>query len=483
MRKFKKIAALTLVAAMAASAFVGCSSSSGSSAAGGANTDPTEPVTDASGEEISYRDQLKEKTYDGEGSVLNIYVWNDEFISRLSDHFPGYEKIDATNGKIGNVEVRFTKVENTDNKYQNNLDDTLLANGANQENASADDKIDIFLVEADYALKYVDTDYTMNLADLGITDADLPNQYQYTKDAVTDSNGNLKGISWQGCPGLLVYRRDMAKEVLGTDDPAEVQKAVSDWDTFADTAAKMAEAGYHMTSSVNDTYRVFSNNVTSKWVEDGTINIDDNIKAWVDMSKEMVDAGQTGTHALWSDDWSKGFYQDGNVFCYFGPAWLIDFSMECDQEGSVGYDGGWAVTEGPQGFFWGGTWICAAAGTDNQELVKDIMLCLTSDEETMTQIVEKDHDFVNNSVVMEAKATDSSFGDEYLGGQNPIALFCNGIETVSLENITSYDQGCNEEFQNTMKNYFDGNYATYEEALDAFYEAIKVKYPALNVPE
>lgn len=483
MRKFKKIAALTLVAAMAASAFVGCSSSSGSSAAGGANTDPTEPVTDASGEEISYRDQLKEKTYDGEGSVLNIYVWNDEFISRLSDHFPGYEKIDATNGKIGNVEVRFTKVENTDNKYQNNLDDTLLANGANQENASADDKIDIFLVEADYALKYVDTDYTMNLADLGITDADLPNQYQYTKDAVTDSNGNLKGISWQGCPGLLVYRRDMAKEVLGTDDPAEVQKAVSDWDTFADTAAKMAEAGYHMTSSVNDTYRVFSNNVTSKWVEDGTINIDDNIKAWVDMSKEMVDAGQTGTHALWSDDWSKGFYQDGNVFCYFGPAWLIDFSMACDQEGSVGYDGGWAVTEGPQGFFWGGTWICAAAGTDNQELVKDIMLCLTADEETMTQIVEKDHDFVNNSVVMEAKATDSSFGDEYLGGQNPIALFCNGIETVSLENITSYDQGCNEEFQNAMKGYFDGNYATYEEALDAFYEAIKVKYPAINIPE
>lgn len=483
MRKFKKIAALTLVAAMAASAFVGCSSSSGSSTAGGANSDPTEPVTDASGEEISYRDQLKEKTYDGEGSVLNIYVWNDEFISRLSDHFPGYEVIDATTGKIGNVEVRFTKVENTDNKYQNNLDDTLLANGANQENASADDKIDIFLVEADYALKYVDTDYTMNLADLGITDADLPNQYQYTKDAVTDSNGNLKGISWQGCPGLLVYRRDMAKEVLGTDDPAEVQKAVSDWDTFADTAAKMAEAGYHMTSSVNDTYRVFSNNVTSKWVEDGTVNIDDNIKAWVDMSKEMVDAGQTGTHALWSDDWSKGFYEDGNVFCYFGPAWLIDFSMACDQEGSVGYDGGWAVTDGPQGFFWGGTWICAAAGTDNQELVKDIMLCLTADEETMTQIVEKDHDFVNNSVVMEAKATDSSFGDKYLGGQNPIALFCNGIETVSLENITSYDQGCNEEFQNAMKGYFDGNYATYEEALDAFYEAIKVKYPAINIPE
>ncbi len=44
-------------------------------------------------------------------------------------------------------------------------------------------------------------------------------------------------------------------------------------------------------SSANDTYRVYSNNVTSKWVVDGKINIDDNIMKWVDDSKELVDAG------------------------------------------------------------------------------------------------------------------------------------------------------------------------------------------------
>ena len=41
---------------------------------------------------------------------------------------------------------------------------------------------------------------------------------------MTDSDGNLKGLSWQGCPGTMIYRRDIAKEVFGTDDPAEVQK-------------------------------------------------------------------------------------------------------------------------------------------------------------------------------------------------------------------------------------------------------------------
>lgn len=64
-----------------------------------------------------------------------------------------------------------------------------------QADASADDKIDIFLVEADYALKYVDTDYTMALKDLGISDDDVKDQYQYTKDIVTDSDGVLKGVS------------------------------------------------------------------------------------------------------------------------------------------------------------------------------------------------------------------------------------------------------------------------------------------------
>lgn len=483
MRKFKRAMALTLVTAMAAASFVGCSKNSSSDSAT-ANNATKEVVTDASGKEVPLRDQIAAKKYDSEGKVLNIYVWNDEFISRVTDHFPGYKKVDATNGKIGDVDVKFTVVENKDNKYQTNLDQTLQDNGDNQENADADKKIDVFLVEADYALKYVNSSYTMKLADLGITDADLPNQYQYTKDAVTDSEGNLKGISWQGCPGLLIYRRDVAKDVLGTDDPAEVQKSVADWDKFADTAKKMAEKKYLMTSSVGDTYRVFSNNVTSKWVDDDkVIHVDDNIKKWVDMSKAMVDAKQTNTCELWSDDWAKGFYKDGNVFCYFGPAWLIDFSMHCNEEGSVGYDGGWAVTEGPQGFFWGGTWICAAAGTDNQELVKDLMLCLTTDEETMNQIVEKDHDFVNNSKVMEAKATDSSFGDKYLSNQNPVGLFCNGIKTVSLANISGYDQGCNEEFQNAMKDYFDGNYKTYEDALDAFYDKVVIKYPDLKKPE
>ena len=461
----RKVVSVLLIAAMSVGMLAGCGQekvavdNGGSSKAESTESNAAD-ASDAAAEE---------------GKVLNIYCWNEEFKSRITDHYPGYEMVDATHGTIGDVKVVWNITPNDDNAYQNNLDTTLLA----QDSMAANDKIDIFLVEADYALKYVDTDYTMSVADLCITDADLANQYQYTKDVVTDSNGNLKGVSWQGCPGALFYNREIAKEVLGTDDPTEVQKAVADWDTFNETAKKMKDAGYFMTSSVEDTYRVYSNNVTSKWVNDGKISIDENIMKWVDDSKELYDAGETGTHELWSDDWKKGFYPEGNVFCYFGPAWLVNFSMAADDEGSIANLGGWGAAEGPQGFFWGGTWICAAAGTDNAELVKDIMIQMTTNEEIMKEIVIKDDDFVNNKPAMEAMAEDANYSSKVLGGQNPLAMYCAGAEKVDLSNQSAYDQACNEEFQSAIKNYFEGN-ATLEEALDLFYKAVQEKHPELT---
>lgn len=101
-----------------------------------------------------------------------------------------------------------------DNAYQNKLDETLLAQGT----AAADDKIDLFLIEADYALKYVNSDYTMDVyGDIGLTPDDTAAMYGYTKDVCTDSNGLLKGLPGKGRPAGLIYRRSIADAVLGTE--------------------------------------------------------------------------------------------------------------------------------------------------------------------------------------------------------------------------------------------------------------------------
>ena len=153
--------------------------------------------------------------------------------------------------------------------------------------------------------------------------------------------------------------------------------------------------------------------------------------------------------------------------------------MAADTEGSIGYNGGWGGTPGPQGFYWGGTWICGATGTDNPSLVKDIILKMTTDETIMKDIVVKDDDFVNNKPAMEAMAADTSYQSKVLGGQNPLSMYCASVEKLDLSNLSAYDQGCNEEFQNAMKNYFEGN-ASLDDALDLFYKAVVEKYPDLT---
>lgn len=472
MRKFKKALVLSLACAMGLS-LVAC----------GGNDDATteakkdDTTTEAAKDDASDATSEAEVSGSDEGKVLNIYAWNEEFKSRITDYYPGYEEVDATHGKIGDVDVVWTITPNNDNAYQNNLDQQLLK----QADASADDKIDIFLVEADYALKYSDTDYTMAVSDLGITDDELANQYDYTKKILEDSNGVLKGVSWQSTPGVLIYNREIAKDMWGSDDPAEVQKHVSDWDTFYATGSELAAKGYKLTATVNDSYRVYSNNVSSKWVEDGKLNIDPQFKAWADAEKASYEAGQTTTGDLWSDEWSAGFYPDGKVFAYFGPAWLINFSMGQDDEKSIAHAGGWGATEGPQAFYWGGTWICAATGTDNPTLVADIMRKMTTDETILKDIVSKDSDCINNKNVLSSLASDDSFGFSVLGGQNPFGLFTENVEKIDLSNLSAYDQGCNESFQKIMKDYFSGQYATYDEAIEAFKQDVAIKYPAITV--
>jgi DNA-binding transcriptional regulator/RsmH inhibitor MraZ len=412
------------------------------------------------------------------GKVLNIYVWNDEFPTRFKDYFESAGLVPK------GITVNFVTTPNQENAYQNKLDETLLK----QASAAADDRIDIFLVEADYALKYVNTNATLDIVkDVGLTQADLSQMYKYTKDIMTDSKGVLKGVSWQACPGGLIYRRSIAKAVLGTDDPAQVQSALSSWDKFDSVAEKAKALGYFMLSGYDDVYRVFSDNAKSAWVDkNGKIVIDPSIMRWIDMTKNYTDKGYNNKASLWSAESWAGAGIDGKVMCYFGPGWFIDFCLApatlADSKAPAapgnGSYGDWAFCKGPQGFSWGGTWLCAATGTDNVDLVRAVMKKLTCDQETLTRIAKEKGDFTNNIAAMTAVAN-SDYKNAFLGGQNHVAFFLDSAKSINRNNMSIYDQGMTEEIQKAFKDYFDGK-VTKDKALANFYTAILEKYPNLT---
>ena len=60
--------------------------------------------------------------------------------------------------------------------------------------------------------------------------------------------------------------------------------------------------------------------------------------------------------------------------------------------------------------------------------------------------------FSNNQAVNNKFAADPEFGNAFLGGQNDTAVFVELAKNIKFQNITQYDQLCNEGLQTTSKN-------------------------------
>lgn len=410
--------------------------------------EPAAPATEAAAEE---------------GKVFNIWAWNEEF----KGFFEKYYKVPD------GITVNWIINPNADGVYQDKLDEALL----NQANAAADDKIDMFLAEADYILKYTNSEYTQDIKALGVTD--FSNAYEYTVQAASDDAGTVKGVSFQCCPAALIYRRSIAKDVLGTDDPAEVQAKLDSWDKFNAVAADAKAKGYLMTASESATFRVFSNNGETPLVTDGKLTLNDAIKAWQAQAKDFSDKGYTQTCDIWSDECTAQMFKDGKTMCYFGPAWYYNFSMGNAQDPEKGCPGDWAICEGPQAHFWGGTWLLAATGSDNPTMLADVMNTFINDEEVCTNLVKNEAQFSNNQKVNAACAAEG--GNEFLGGQNDTAVFVELAKNIKFENKTIYDQLLTEGLQGYWREYCDGE-VTEDQAMANYYKYINEKYPEIVTP-
>ena len=482
----KRILAAVLASASILGAVAGCSSNatSGASSTASGNNSST-----AGGDSTASESSVVETKE--QGKVFNIYAWNEEFKGFFEKYYAGTAPLnqedvdkngaepiyyDKAPGIPEGIEVKWIINPSDDGVYQQKLDEALKA----QSGAAADNKVDMFLAEADYILKYTNSDYTMDVSTIGVSTLDT--QYKYTVDAASDANGKVKGVSFQCCPAALIYRRSIAKDVLGSDDPAKVQEALSDWTKFDAVAKTAKEKGYYMTASYVETLRTFSNNATSAWVVDDKLNISPEYEQWTQQAETYLKEGYTLPDGVWGDQKAAQMFKDGKTMCFFGPAWYYNFCMGNAQDPDKGCYGDWAVCQGPQAFFWGGTWMLAATGTDNDALVADIMKAFTANEDICSALIKNESQFTNNSKVNETFAKDPEYGNAFLGGQNDTAMFVEMAANIKFENKTIYDQLLSEKYPSFMLEYFTGKVESKEAALQNFYKYVQDTYPAIVTP-
>ncbi len=398
---------------------------------------------------------------------VTINLWS------FTDEIPGMvEKYISTHPDCG-FNVKPTIIATTDGAYQPALDQALMSGGA--------DAPDIYAAEAAFVLKYSKgamSDYAAPYKDLGIKidkaikDADIAS---YTVDIGSNSKGQVDALGYQATGGCFIYRRSVAKKVFGSDDPKTVQAAIGggsgSWNKFWDAAAKCADKGVAIVSGDGDIWHAVENSSDKGWIVDDKLYIDPKREAFLDISKNLTDKGWSNKTQDWQDAWFADMKGVGAkpVLGFFGPAWLINYTIAPNCGGSKvgeGTYGDWAICNSPIGFFWGGTWILAnkAAAKDKTKkaAIKTIIEWITLDTSTDGLLYKWANgtlngeggtkDAVSSGVVMSKSDGKLAF----LSGQNMFDYFVPAGAYANGKNLTELDESINMVWRDQVRAYANG---------------------------
>jgi hypothetical protein len=402
-----------------------------------------------------------------DSKVINVWSFTDEVPKML-------EKFKELNPDF-DYEVNATIIATTDGAYQPALDQALVGGG---ENAP-----DIFTAESAFVLKYTQGDmasYAAPYESLGIDvagnlkKADIA---QYTIDIGTNPSGKLVGLGYQATGGAFIYRRSIAKDVWGTDDPAVIKSKIGPgWDKFFEAAAALREKGYGIVSGDGDVWHAVENGSEKGWIVDGELYIDPEREAFLDISKRLKENDYHNDTQDWQDAWFADMKDAGpkKIFGYFGPAWLINYVMA----GNAGDTfGDWALCEPPVGFFWGGTWVIANKDSNKKEAIGKVIEWITLDSsKDGLQYYWANGTFNPDNPTKDAVASGTVMNNsdgtlDFLGGQDMFDVFVPAGAFATGTNKTQYDETINIYWRDQVREYTSGN-KTREEAIAAFKQMV-----------
>lgn len=491
----KKVIAATLATLMLSGVVAGCQTnppvtSNESTTAPDATTAKPEETTTAT---------TTAPVVMGDGELLRIWSFTNEIkIMSLA-----FQKSNP------DIAVEYTMIPMTSGEYQSKV----------QASLSTSDIPDVVVLENSFVKSYVESDI---LADIGslLPKAKEMETFQYTIDVGT-YEGVTKALSYQATPGGYFYRRSLAKEYLGTDEPDKVQEFFKDMDKMTETAALIKEKSGGSTftiSSMGDWTNVFYDNRTSPWIVDGKFVIDPAIDEMMDVAKTFRENGYESQATQWEDGWFNGMKDtltdaEGNlqkVFGYFMPTWGLSYTLQqncyVEDENKVQVSttaGDWGLIPGPMFYRWGGTWVGAMQDAANPETALKFVEFATLNEEHLTNwatgvytneylkaidpsvedtLNQPAGDFVSSLKVVNAisdKIAETP-ATAFLNGQNPYPIFA----AMAPKCSGAINQGSDDEitrgFNDPLKNYVTGA-ATKEEAIQQFKDAVASAFPEIVV--
>jgi len=273
-------------------------------------------------------------------------------------------------------------------------------------------------------------------------------------DTGMDARGVLRAICYQLPVSVIVYRRDLANEIFGTDDPWQTAMLFCDYLTITETAKKVREKGCYIFSGTDGIENCVC--ASEAWVCDGKLNLSkarlDYLNAAAEMyQEELLPMGDTP--------------KDENVFAYSLPAWEIP---------CIDAKGGLGLCPGPGGYM-RGTWIGISAQSENKQRAWEFVEFVALNEQTAQWSTDTTGRPLCLKSVQEALR---DFESPDFGGQKIHAFLMDEAQKAGFS-PSIYDKAVSAEFSAVVSALRQG-LLTKAEAIDTFLSAVSEIYPQLD---
>ncbi len=338
---------------------------------------------------------------------------------------------------------------------------------------------DLIFCDAEWAAVYPndENDYLTPLSSLGLSESDFPNAYPYTIKVGTNEAGQFVGATWQATSGGYLYRADYAEQYLGVKTPEEMQALVKDWDTFEQTAAKLAEQGVAICASEGGLWQIMQCQRSSQWVQDGKLVVDSFATDFIQKAKDYADKGYITKETQWEDPWYN-VIREGKALGDFAPTWgvlnnstSIAANFAGDEKGVLG------LCEGPASWYWGGTYMEVCAKCNSKSLAKKWIETFAINEETMIGYSKASGDLMNNKKAMEEVVKDTTLTNPlFKDGIHQFGVLYKTADKINLV-ATKYDSVIKGAFNTAVQGYaIKGTYETVDDAVKAFKDEVALTY-------
>lgn len=181
--------------------------------------------------------------------------------------------------------------------------------------------------------------------------------YEYLHPHMVNARGNVCGIEQSLSPAGLAYRKDLAKQYLGTDDPQELEAMLPDWDAFIEKGKEVfrkSQGQVYMWSGLDDIRQFTQEQQGKSWVLGEAIDVEGTFGRPIELVCRFRDEYIADELITWTPAWYAAFGEDRHIFSACAT-WSIAFTIESnDPEGKE--SGHWGLMNAPEGNVnWGGT--------------------------------------------------------------------------------------------------------------------------------